>query len=304
MAETSIPAKTSFVNDESDEGKASLVKHAEEARQSFGGIAENHIEKAGTKRKREEPTGPLQESDPNISSSPKKAARLGPSHSQGTAPKVLSKPSKSFPATDTAQPRTKTHLQPPVKPPANVLPKQQPDTPTKRQLQPPNPLPPGPPPRPSAQPETPKKTVPTKLIPIPRPLVLSPLSSFTGRNTSRNKPVDVLAVISYVSPDIIQRTSVPISRNIRIRDTSTTKPVLLSVFTSPRTFLPREGDIALFRNVTTHDFDQGSLKAWESWCEGRAWYVKEEELGKLKGIEDWEGKVQRLKELWEIIKDE
>ena len=304
LAETSIPVKTGPVSDGIVEEEVSLIKYPEEIRQSGGGIAEKRLEKAGSKRKREESPTPLKESDPNISSSPKKIARLGPSHSPYTASKVLTKPSKSFPTTAAIQLPTKTFMHPPEKVSAHAPPRQQSIMPNEKQLQPSNPLPPRPPPPTTTQPETPKKTASTKLIPIPRPLVLSPLSSLTGRNTSRNKPVDVLVVVSYVSSEIIQRPGVPLSRNIRIRDTSTTKPVLLSVFTSPRTFLPKEGDIALFRNVTTHDFDQGSLKAWESWCEGRAWYVKEEELGRLKGIEDWDKRVQRLRELWEVIKDE
>ena len=303
LANTSTPIVTKPVNGRLTAEEDNHTNNQEETLQSGEEFVGRPFDKVGTKRKWEEIT-PLQESNANIGSSPKKVARLGPSHSSDTAPKVPLKPSTSSSSTAVGQVPTKTFIYPSTKAAAHAHPKPQPTTPTKGQLQPPDPLPPRPPPQSSTQPETPKKPAPTKPIPIPRPLVLSSLSSLTGRNTSRNKPVDVLVVISHVFPNIIQRTGVPPSRNIRIRDISTTKPVLLSVFTSPRTFLPREGDIALFRNVTTHDFDQGSLKAWESWCEGRAWYVKEEELGRMKGIEDWEIRVQRLKELWEVIKDE
>ncbi|MCJ1313527.1 hypothetical protein MMC25_007206 [Agyrium rufum] len=136
-------------------------------------------------------------------------------------------------------------------------------------------------------------STPQPLLPIVRPLRLTPLASVVGSKASRNKLVDILAVITYVSRETFQRPGAPEGRNLRIMDNSTSKRVLVSVFTDPRGFLPKEGDVALFRSLATHDFDGGSLKAWPSNCEGRQWFVKDPEPGKVNGAD-----LQTFRELW------
>ena len=305
LADTSKPVDTNLPNIETEEEEeVSLIKHSDEILQGGRNPAEEVFEMTSIKRKREESASPLKESDPNISSSPRKAPRLGTIYSQEASSKAPTKPSNPFPPKLAAQTSTKPLNPSPARISGHSLSNPFPQTPTKRQAQPPNPPPPKTASRSSNLPPIPKAPLPSKLIPIPRPLILSPLSSLVGRNSSRNKPVDVLALVTYVSPETFQRTGAPLGRNIRIMDTSTPKRVLLSVFTSPEQFLPQEGDVALFRNVTTHEWDGGSLKAWESWCEGREWYVREEGLGKVRGIEGWEERVKGLKGLWEVVREE
>ena len=302
LAETSLSIDTNLYSHQTEEDEeAHLIKHPDESLQGDKKTAEKLLQMPTKKRKRENPTSPLKESDPNVSSSPRKAPKfgMGPQASSNMPDKATnSLPSKAAP-----QPPTKPFIHPSPEVTAHSPARPLPRTPSKRQSKPPN--------SPSLRTASRSSTLlqiqkappPLKLIPIPRPLILSPLSSLVGRNSSRNKPVDVLGVVTYVSPETFQRTGAPLGRNIRITDTSTPKRVLLSVFTSPETFLPKEGDIALFRNVTTHEWDGGSLKAWASWCEGREWYVEEEKLGNVKG-EGWEDRVKGLRELWEVIREE
>ena len=56
-------------------------------------------------------------------------------------------------------------------------------------------------------------------------------------------------------------------------DPSTSKKVQLTVFVDAEEFLPKVGTVALFRSVTTHEWDGGSLKAYPRDCKGKEWYV-------------------------------
>ena len=116
--------------------------------------------------------------------------------------------------------------------------------------------------------------------PVNRPLSLTTLAKLTGppHVVVRNRVVDVLAVIVEVSPNIITRNhlshlDLPPSRNLRIMDPSIPKKVQLTVFVDVDSFTPTVGTVALFRSVTTHEWDGGSLKAYPRDCKGRDWYI-------------------------------
>ena len=112
-----------------------------------------------------------------------------------------------------------------------------------------------------------------KLKLITRPLKLTALSGIIGPKATRNRVVDVVGVICEVNPDIARRPKMPDQRDIRIMDTSTTKKVQLTVFVDAINFLPKVGTVALFRSVTTHEWNGGSLKAYPRDCEGRDWFL-------------------------------
>ena len=107
----------------------------------------------------------------------------------------------------------------------------------------------------------------------PSPLRLSTLASITGTNASRNKQVNILAMIDYVSSSTVKPTTAPLKRDVRIVDPSIDKKVTLSVFIDPVNFIPKEYDIILFRDLTTHDFSGGNLNAYPKKCRGKEWYI-------------------------------
>ena len=107
----------------------------------------------------------------------------------------------------------------------------------------------------------------------PSSLQLSTLASITGSNASRNKQVNILAMIDYVSSSTVKPTTAPLKRDVRIVDPSTDKKVTLSVFIDPVNFIPKQHDIILFRDLTTHDFSGGNLNAYPKKCRGKEWCV-------------------------------
>ncbi|KAL8724250.1 MAG: hypothetical protein Q9181_006910, partial [Wetmoreana brouardii] len=122
-------------------------------------------------------------------------------------------------------------------------------------------------------------------------LPTTPLVSITGSNKRRNTHHDVLALIVSVSPDVVKRAGMPPKRDLRIMDISTVKKVALSVFTNAETFKPEPGTVALFKRLTTHDFDGGSLNAYAKDCDGLAWFIPNPP-----GFEN--GEVAQLKDCW------
>ena len=108
---------------------------------------------------------------------------------------------------------------------------------------------------------------------VPSTLQLSNLASITGNNATRNKQVNILAMVEYVSTFTVKPTTAPLKRDVRIMDPSTDKKVTLSVFVDPVNFIPKEEDIILFRNLTTHDFSGGNLNAYPKNCRGKEWYI-------------------------------
>ncbi len=108
---------------------------------------------------------------------------------------------------------------------------------------------------------------------LPSPLQLSTLASITGTSATRNKQVNILAMIEYVSISTVKPATAPLKRDVRLVDPSTDRKVTLSVFVDPVNFIPKEYDIMLFRNLTTHDFSGGNLNAYPKKCRGTEWYI-------------------------------
>lgn len=137
---------------------------------------------------------------------------------------------------------------------------------------------------------------PEKLLPIKRPLSIRPLSSLTGSHATRNKVHDVFAVICAVDDSVIKPPAMPLKRDIRIMDRSTDKKVLVSVFVDPAKFKPAVGTVALFRSLTTHEWDRGMLNVYPQQCAGREWFVADPI-----GVEGCD--VVGLREWWERKRD-
>lgn len=133
-------------------------------------------------------------------------------------------------------------------------------------------------------------TNPKGLLPIKRPLQLRTLDSLTGLHATRNKVHDVFAVICSVETSVIKPPAMPLKRDIRIMDPSTDKKVLVSVFVDPVHFHPPVGTVALFRSLTTHEWDRGMLNVYPQQCGGKAWFVPDP-VGvpgcDVEGLKDW-----------------
>ena len=106
-----------------------------------------------------------------------------------------------------------------------------------------------------------------------RPLKLSPLSNLIGPKVPRNRVHDIFAAIWSIEPNVVKRRGMPAQRHLRLIDSSMTKKVQLTVFVDAENFLPKVGTVALFKGVTTHEWDGGSLKAYPRDCAGRQWYI-------------------------------
>ena len=113
----------------------------------------------------------------------------------------------------------------------------------------------------------------TPLQPIRKPLKILELASVTGANKSRNQTVDVLAVIDSIDDFTIKPARLPLKRDIRLIDRSVSEPVTLSIFVDPVNFRSTVGTVALFRNVTTHDYRRGNVNAYPVHCAGKEWFV-------------------------------
>lgn len=111
------------------------------------------------------------------------------------------------------------------------------------------------------------------LVPIKRPLCIRSLDSVTGAHASRNKVFDFFAVIYSIEAQVVKPPMMPLKRDMRIVDPSTSKRVLVSVFVNPIKFKPSVGTIALFRSLTTHEWDRGMLNAYPQQCEGKDWFI-------------------------------
>ncbi|KAL8934264.1 MAG: hypothetical protein Q9216_005993, partial [Gyalolechia sp. 2 TL-2023] len=122
-------------------------------------------------------------------------------------------------------------------------------------------------------------------------LPTTPLIALTGENKRQNTHHDILALIISVSTDVITRPDIPPKRDLRIMDISTIKKVSLSVFASAELFHPEPGTVALFKYLTSHDFDDGSLNAYPKDCNGKEWFIPDPP-----GFEN--GEVAQLKDCW------
>lgn len=129
------------------------------------------------------------------------------------------------------------------------------------------------------------KAAGTPLQPIERPLRLYTLASVTGVNRSRNKVVDVLAMVESVDDSTVKPAHLPLKRDIRIIDGTTNTPITISIFVDPVDCIPSVGDVVLFRNLVTHDWKQGALNAYPKYCDGKDWYILDLE-GRGRELED------------------
>lgn len=134
------------------------------------------------------------------------------------------------------------------------------------------------------------------LQPIERPLNLLTLSDLVSPIRPfprRNYICDVLAVILWISPEIVKRPYMPAKRDLRIIDpTIPHKPfgVSVSVFVNAATFKPTVGTIALFRSLKTHEWEGISLNAYVKDCKGRDWFITDAERLKeygIVGVQNW-----------------
>ena len=82
-------------------------------------------------------------------------------------------------------------------------------------------------------------------------------------------------------------------------DPSTDKRVLVSVFVDPASFVPEVGTVALFRSMTTHEWERGMLNVYPQHCGGRKWFVRDPvgvEGCDVMGLRDWwERKMEKEK---------
>ena len=131
----------------------------------------------------------------------------------------------------------------------------------------------------------------TPLRPFPDSPQIVTLASVTGVHKSRNRNVDVLAVIEHVDESITKPPKMSMKRNIRIQDPSVDEPVVVSVFVDPVNFRASVGVVALFRHVTTHDWKRGNLNAYPARVSGREWFIPNPQCLGLRDqvchVEDW-----------------
>lgn len=142
------------------------------------------------------------------------------------------------------------------------------------------------------------KAIGKPLQSVERPLRLSTLASVTGINRSRNKVVDILALIDSVDESAVKPARLPLKRDIRITDDSTDRKVTVSIFVDPVDCIPTAGEIVLFRNLVTHDWKQGALNAYPKYCDGKDWYIPDPERVERQGLElkDLKAKILAVEE--------
>ncbi|EFR05518.1 hypothetical protein MGYG_08534 [Nannizzia gypsea CBS 118893] len=148
--------------------------------------------------------------------------------------------------------------------------------------------------------------------------LLAPRIPFPKRNYACN----VIAVISWISPQVIKRTHMPPKRDLRLIDPtiidiidrrrssvtstaslpSTSPPsmtangtvgISMSVFVDAARFHPAIGTVALFRGLKTHEWDGISLNAYEKDCRNKEWFITELERLNSLGIDS-----SALKKWW------
>ena len=65
----------------------------------------------------------------------------------------------------------------------------------------------------------------------------------------------------------------------------------------PKHFTPAVGTVALFRSVTSHEWDGGSLNAYPKLCEGKDWFVPNPV--EIQGCEVGGYGVSEMREWWD-----
>lgn len=116
---------------------------------------------------------------------------------------------------------------------------------------------------------------------------------------TKNYPVTIFAVISWISPNLIRRPGSPFppKRILKLHDPSVTDRqvgVSISVFIDAATFTPRHSTIALFSGVVMQMYrDEVILNAYPS-LRGSGWYIDDEEK-----LESMGYNVQGMRVWWE-----
>lgn len=113
----------------------------------------------------------------------------------------------------------------------------------------------------------------------------------------RNYMCQVLAVITWVSSAILKRPGHPEKRHIKVHDPTIGKRysgISISIFSNARYFRPVIGTVALFTGLTAQKWDgEVILNAYEKDCNGREWFIDDEEWLRAEGLE-----VDELRQWW------
>ena len=134
---------------------------------------------------------------------------------------------------------------------------------------------------------------------IMRPLHLLSLAQLSTVPQRQNFLCDVLAVIDWVSPDVVDVRAYLLGpkREIRLVDPTTDKRVLLSVFVDAHQFGPKPGTVAVFRNLRNHRWEGYSLNAFLNDCRGFRWFFPNSTTALL-GISSLATRVGELTNWW------
>lgn len=133
---------------------------------------------------------------------------------------------------------------------------------------------------------------------IHRTLDLMLLSTVPRLPLPQNFMCDIIAVVLWVSPEVVPAGRLGLKRELRLGDHSTTKRVLLSVFADPEHFTPAVGTVALFRSVKNHRFDGYSLNAYAEDCSGYDWFITNPDWvdpRRTKEVREWWALQQELR---------
>ena len=73
---------------------------------------------------------------------------------------------------------------------------------------------------------------------------------------------------------------------MELLDQTSNRPTRLSVWLDLDKFIPKAGDIVLFRGLYVHKFDGRSLNAFQE-LEGTAWYESEPDMEQTAELRNW-----------------
>ena len=132
-----------------------------------------------------------------------------------------------------------------------------------------------------------------------RPLEILSLSQLFTVPQRQNLLCDILAVIDWVSPDVIDVRAYLLGpkREVRLVDPTTDKRVLLSVFVDAHQFCPKPGTVAVFRNLRNHKWEGYSLNAFLNDCRGFRWFFPNSTTALL-GVSSLATRVEELINWW------
>lgn len=146
--------------------------------------------------------------------------------------------------------------------------------------------------RPSTAPRSTKKKLRWIADDPSQPMKLTPLSGLGSLPQKANWAINVLAVITSLSPVVVSNLKPFNERTAELADPTTDKRVRLTVFHHPETFTPRIGSVVLLPAVRNHT--DGGLKRY--YVEGdpeKWWFEEPSEYGWCKE------EVARLRRWWD-----